>query len=65
MNDLKRKFAGSLNPPTAGELKSTIDSSLPNIRRYDDNPHNQDNNMSGWNSNVKDDSYEAGQEYNE
>lgn len=62
INDLKVKFAGSLNVPAAGDLASTVKSSMPDMRRADDNPHNQQNNMSGWSSKIEDDSWEAEQE---
>ena len=62
INELKVKFAGDLKIPNAGDLKSTITSSMPNMRRYDDNPHNQKNNMSGWNGKMQDDSWEANEE---
>ena len=35
---------------------------MESIRKYDDEPSNQANNMSGWNGNVRDDSSEADDE---
>jgi len=35
---------------------------MESIRKYDDDPSNQANNMSGWNGNVRDDSSEADEE---
>ena len=62
IEDLKVKFAGSLKLPSVSDLSSTIENSLPNIRKYDDNPLNPDNNLTGWNTNIKDDSWEAQEE---
>jgi conjugal transfer mating pair stabilization protein TraN len=62
IDDLKIKFAGSYKTPNAGELASTVEVSMDSIRKYDDDPSNQANNMSGWNGNVRDDSSEADEE---
>ena len=62
IDDLKIKFAGTYKTPKAGELASTVEASLESIRKYDDDPSNQANNMSGWNGRVRDDSTEADDE---
>ena len=62
IDDLKIKFAGTYKAPNAGELASTVEVSMDSIRKYDDDPSNQANNMSGWNGNVRDDSSEADEE---
>jgi uncharacterized protein with von Willebrand factor type A (vWA) domain len=48
--------------PKVGDINSRVNSSLPNIRKYDGNPINKKNNMTGWSAEVKDDSWEAGEE---
>jgi hypothetical protein len=62
IEDLKVKFAGTYKTPNAGELASTVEVSINSIRKYDDDPTNPANNMSGWNSKIKDDSTEAEEE---
>ena len=62
IDDLKIKIAGTYKAPNAGELASTVEVSMDSIRKYDDDPSNQANNMSGWNGNVRDDSSEADEE---
>ena len=62
IDDLKIKFAGTYKTPKAGELASTVGASMESIRKYDDDPSNQANNMSGWNGRVRDDSTEADDE---
>jgi len=48
--------------PKVGDISSRVNSSLPNVRKYDGNPNNKKNNMTGWNADVKDDSSEADEE---
>ena len=48
--------------PKVGDISSRVNSSLPNVRKYDGNPNNKKNNMTGWNADVKDDSWEADEE---
>ena len=48
--------------PKIGDISSRVNSSLPNVRKYDGNPNNKKNNMTGWNADVKDDSWEAEEE---
>jgi len=48
--------------PKVGDISSRVNSSLPNVRKYDGNPNNKKNNMTGWNADVKDDSWEAQEE---
>ena len=62
IDDLKIKFAGTYKAPNAGELASTVEVSMDSIRKYDDDPSNQANNMSGWNGKMRDDSSEADEE---
>ena len=62
IDDLKIKFAGTYKAPNAGELASTVEVSMESIRKYDDDPSNQANNMSGWNGKMQDDSSEADEE---
>ena len=49
--------------PKVGDISSRVNSSLPNIRKYDGNPNNKKNNMTGWSAEVKDDSWEAEEEH--
>lgn len=62
IEDLKIKFAGTYKKPNAGELASTVEMSMETIRKYDDDPSNQANNMNGWNGKIRDDSSEAEEE---
>ena len=48
--------------PKIGDISARVNSSLPNVRKYDGNPNNKKNNMTGWNADVKDDSWEAQEE---
>ena len=48
--------------PKVGDISSRVNSSLPNVRKYDGNPNNKKNNMTGWNADVKDDSWDADEE---
>ena len=48
--------------PKIGDISARTKSSLPNVRKYDGNPSNKKNNMTGWNADVKDDSWEAQEE---
>ena len=48
--------------PKVGDISARVNSSLPNVRKYDGNPNNKKNNMTGWNADVKDDSWEAQEE---
>jgi conjugal transfer mating pair stabilization protein TraN len=48
--------------PKIGDVSSRVSSSLPNVRKYDGNPNNKKNNMSGWSADVKDNSWEAEEE---
>ena len=62
IEDLKIKFAGTYKTLNAGELASTVEVSMESIRKYDDDPSNQANNMNGWNGRIQDDSSEADEE---
>ena len=48
--------------PKVGDISARVDASLPNIRKYDGNPSNKKNNLTGWNLGVQDDSWEAEEE---
>ena len=48
--------------PKIGDISARTKASLPNVRKYDGNPSNKKNNMTGWNADVKDDSWEAEEE---
>jgi len=48
--------------PKLGDITARVNSSLPNMRKYDNNPNNKKNNMTGWSADVKDDSWEAQEE---
>jgi hypothetical protein len=48
--------------PKIGDISARTKASLPNVRKYDGNPNNKKNNMTGWNADVKDDSWEADEE---
>ena len=48
--------------PHVGDIAARVSGSLPNIRKYDGNQNNKKNNMTGWISDIKDDSWEAEEE---
>lgn len=52
IEDLKIKFAKDLKLPTAGDLTETIANAIPDIRQYDGDPNNPDNNLSGWSTKI-------------
>ncbi len=62
IEDLKVKFAGKYKTPNPEDLLLTVEHSMDSIRKYDDNPDNPENNMTGWNGSIQDDSYEAEEE---
>lgn len=62
IEDFMIKFAGRYKAPRKGDLAATVQGSLGAIRKYDDNPHNQKNNLTGWKGNLVDDSWEADEE---
>lgn len=39
--------------PKVGDIKARVNSSLPNVQKYDGNPDNKNNNKSGWNTDLK------------
>lgn len=62
IDELLVKFAGTYKVPDQKEIASRLKNSMATIRKYDNNPSNQDNNMTGWSGAVKDDSWEADEE---
>jgi hypothetical protein len=48
--------------PKLGDIEARVKSSMPNVRKYDGNPNNKQNNMTGWSADIKDDSWEATEE---
>jgi hypothetical protein len=62
IEDFKLKFAGRYKAPKPGELGGIAGSSQAKLRKYDGNPNNQINNMTGWHGDAKDDSWEAEEE---
>jgi hypothetical protein len=62
IEDFKLKFTGRYKAPKPGELAGTVQGSQAKLRRYDGNPDNQVNNMTGWHGDVTDDSWEAEEE---
>jgi hypothetical protein len=62
VDELLLKFAGKYKAPDQKEIASRIKNSMGDIRKYDNDPSNQDNNMTGWSGAIKDDSREADEE---
>lgn len=62
IEDFKVKFFGNYKSPTAGDLELRVKGSMPDIRKYDGNPGNPANNMTGWSASIKDDSWEVEEE---
>jgi Type-1V conjugative transfer system mating pair stabilisation len=48
--------------PKIGDISERVDASMPKIRKYDNDPTNKKNNLTGWNLDVKDESWEAEEE---
>lgn len=64
IEDLKVKFAGDKGKsPSNQTLGSKVQNSMSSIRKYDGDPVNPDNNKTGVNMNIKDDSWEAQRGY--
>jgi hypothetical protein len=62
IEDFKLKFFGKYKTPNVGDMTMRIKGSIPNIRKYDNNPNNKENNKTGWSSGLVDDSWEAEEE---
>jgi hypothetical protein len=62
IQDFKAKFFGKYKAPNIADMETRVKGTMPDIRKFDGDPHNQDNNMTGWSERVKDDSYEATEE---
>jgi hypothetical protein len=43
-------------------MAKTVEGGMDRLRKYDNNPDNQKNNMTGWSGDLKDDSWEAEEE---
>ena len=62
IEDFKAKFFGKYKSPNIADMETRIRGTIPNIRKYDGDPHNPRNNQTGWSVSVKDDSWEAQEE---
>jgi conjugal transfer mating pair stabilization protein TraN len=61
INELMVKFTGTYKTPNPEEIGDTIKTHM-NIKEYDGDENNPDNKFTGLNKNIKDDSWEAGEE---
>lgn len=61
INELLVKFTGTYKTPNPQEISDTIKSHM-NIGEYDGDENNPDNKFTGFNTNIKDDSWEAQEE---
>lgn len=52
IDDFKVKFFGKYKAPDPNGIAKTIEGSSRNIKKYDNKPHNKENNFSGWNGRV-------------
>ena len=52
IEDFKSKFFGKYKEPSIGDLKSRVESSKPNLKEYDGDPDNKENNKAGFNPKV-------------
>ena len=59
VEEFKAKFYGQYKAPNIADIEARVKGTLPDIRRYDGDPNNHENNLTGWSGKVKDDSYEA------
>ena len=48
--------------PKIGDISARVNASLPNVRKYDGNKHNKENNKTGCSTALTDDSFEAKEE---
>jgi hypothetical protein len=62
IEDFKVKFAGKYKAPNTADIAGRIKGSIPNLRKYDDNPNNTQNNLTGWSQALADDSFEGDEE---
>ena len=61
IDELMVKFTGTYKTPNPEEIAGSIKSHM-NIKEYDGNEDNPENRFAGLNANIKDDSWEAGEE---
>jgi hypothetical protein len=62
IEDFKVKFFGKYKSPNPDEISERVNSSMASLRKYDNNPNNQENNMTGWKGDMQDESWEADEE---
>lgn len=63
IEDFKAKFTGRYKAPAAGDIAARVKSSAAdNLRKGSSEANNKDNNKSGWNAKLHDDSWETEQE---
>ena len=62
IEDFKVKFFGKYKSPNPDEISQRVNSSMASLRKYDNNPNNQQNNMTGWKGDMQDESWEAEEE---
>ncbi len=55
IEDFKTKFFGKYQRPDSNDLTSRVKGSLPDIKKYDGNSLNKDNNKAGWSNKLPDD----------
>jgi conjugal transfer mating pair stabilization protein TraN len=61
IDELMVKFTGAYKTPNPKEIAGSIKTHM-NIKEYDGNEDNPENRFAGLNANIKDDSWEAGEE---
>ena len=61
IDELMVKFTGTYKTPNPKEIAGSIKTHM-NIKKYDGNEDNPENRFAGLNANIKDDSWEAGEE---
>jgi conjugal transfer mating pair stabilization protein TraN len=54
IEDFKGKFFGKYQSPNPDEIAGRVNSSMPGIRKGDDDPLAPPSNMTGWSSNIPD-----------
>jgi hypothetical protein len=62
IEDFKVRFVGKYKAPKAGDMEQIVKGGVDRLRKYDNNPHNQKNNMTGWSGDMQDESWEADEE---
>jgi conjugal transfer mating pair stabilization protein TraN len=62
IEDFKKKFYGKYKTPNTNEIAGRVNSSMGHLNKYDTKKSEEQNNKTGWNEQLRDDSWEAEEE---